>query len=146
MSYFHVSKSRLVCVVLFSFSWMWAAERVSGHICNISPPPPSQLCVALSFLYERGCSPGSSVSTNMETWPTTLSEVIGEQGPLAGWSSSLTFSRHHPLLTPQLTSTSAPLLEEQRGRPPPLYILSLFPFIIFCLGTPRPQEIAILFH
>lgn len=140
-----------MCAVLCfpSHGWGSCVESLMGHggpICNLSP----QLCDAPSSGPSlRGCSPGSSVGANMETWLTTLtSEVVRGQGPPAGWSSSLTFNRRNPLLTPQLTSTSAPLLEEQRGRPPPpyLFILYLFPFIIFCLGTPRPWEIAILFH
>lgn len=100
-----------------------------SQLCAAPPPPPPPLLLPL--LESRLCSPGSSVRTNMETWPTTLDEFIREQGPPAGWNSSLTFSRHHPLLTPQLTSTSAPLLQEQRGRDPPFHsiFISFYHFL-----------------
>lgn len=137
-----------LCCSLFSFPWM-------GQLCrkldvDLKPLPSTHSSVMHPPLVPpwEGAHLAAVLVANMETLLTTLSEVIRGQGPPADWSSSLTFSWRNPLLTPQLTSTSAPLLEEQRGRPPPpyLFILYLFPFIIFCLGTPRLREIAVLFH
>lgn len=141
------SKRQVVFSCFFSCGWgSCAAGSVSFMMAtSVTSPlcPFTALCCTVlllwSFLYQRGCSPGSSVSSNIETWATTLNEVVREQGPPAGWNSSLTFSRHHPLLTPQLTSTSAPLLEEQRGRTPPLpfYLYFLLSFSAWIHPGPR---------
>lgn len=133
-----ISNGRWVfCIFLWMGQQKQKYEFPDGHIPEVS----------------LLCSPGSGISTNMETWPTTVNEVIREQGPPADLNSSLTFSRHHPLLTPQLTSSSAPLLEEQRGRftphppPPPPFPFYLYFLLSFSAWIhPGPQEITILFH
>lgn len=105
----------------------WLEAETTCEFCggHIGYPLPFTLSVSHSLsplvfsLLVRVPAWDQHYSVNMETWPTTLSEVAGEQGPPADWNSSLTFSQHHPLLTPQLTSTSAPLLVEQKGRDSP---------------------------
>lgn len=82
-----------------------------------SPPPLilAHLAVVLALTWKHG-----------EQHSTTLSEVMEEQGPPAGWSNSVTFSQRYPLLTPQLTSTSAPLMQERSGTPPLPSVCSIF--------------------
>uniref|UniRef100_A0A8C2Z4V8 MyoD family inhibitor domain containing n=1 Tax=Cyclopterus lumpus TaxID=8103 RepID=A0A8C2Z4V8_CYCLU len=79
-----------------------AAERVSFMMATTSVTSALSSSSA-PFSNRKGAAHlAAAFAANMETWPTTLNEFIREQGPPAGCNSSLTFSRHHPLLTPQL--------------------------------------------
>lgn len=109
--------------------------------CGMHSPPPLILAhpaVVLAITWKHG-----------KQHSATLREVMEQQGPPARWSNRVTFSQRYPLLAPQLTSTSAPPMQEKMQEehlPCHLSVLSLFPFIIFCPGTPKFQEITILFR
>lgn len=127
-----------------------AAESVSGHgghICNVSPPPPSQLCVAPSsssgpFSMRESAHLAAVLA---QTWKHGQQHSVRSSGSrdllLAGtavWPSADTT----PLLTPQLTSASAPLLEEQRGRhSPPFTFYLYFPLSFSAWVHPGPRKL-----